>query len=95
MLFPIIKYDVGTIICLSLDFIFLYKPEFVYVLSGIVRDKSHETICRIINRFHRHVCGHAIVSDNKLLLQRNIIWSNTVEDQLQRSVRDCDNFRGS
>ena len=41
---------------------------------------------------HKHVCGHASLSDMKILLERNDLWSEEVEKCLSRVVDSCEKF---
>lgn len=44
---------------------------------------------RVIDKVHRHVCGHASFSDIRTLLQRNGMWSLNAQKYLASVVRDC------
>lgn len=44
---------------------------------------------RVVDRVHRHVCGHASYSDMRTLLIRNGIWSQQVQSYLAQTVSEC------
>ena len=46
-------------------------------------------IKRIVDRVHKHVCGHAAYSDIRTLLKRNNLWSSAVQHYLDRMVHKC------
>lgn len=89
---PIIEHDMHIYLPLSL-FINPRQPDIVQVLSGMAVDASPAALNKILNRVHTHVCGHATYSDIKTLLQRNNIWSDQAESQLQTMVATCTNCR--
>ena len=45
-------------------------------------------IKKIIEKFHKHVYGHANLSDMETLLKRNNLWSNEIEKYLSRITRE-------
>lgn len=50
---------------------------------------------RVIDRVHRHVCGHSTFSDMKLLLQRNDLWSEAIEKYLLKTIETCTNCKAT
>lgn len=46
-------------------------------------------IKRIVDKVHKHVCGHSPFSDMRLLLQRNGIWNNAIQHYLSTTVSKC------
>ena len=46
---------------------------------------------RIVDRVHRHVCGHAAYSDIRTLLERNDMWTSSVKHYLDRIIQQCAN----
>ena len=44
---------------------------------------------RVVDRIHRHVCGHASFSDIRTLLVRNKLWSPEVQAYLSKTVAEC------
>jgi len=44
---------------------------------------------KIIDKVHTHVCGHSSFSDIKVLLQRNDIWNESVQDYLAMILERC------
>ena len=45
----------------------------------------------IIDRVHKHVCGHAAYSDIRTLLTRIAMWTQTVQHYLDRVTHSCHN----
>ena len=43
----------------------------------------------IIDKVHKNVCGHASLSDIKILLKQNNIWTEEAENYLNRVVDTC------
>lgn len=44
---------------------------------------------RIVDKVHRHVCGHATFSDMRTLLIRNGLWNESVQHYLATKVSQC------
>ena len=44
---------------------------------------------RIIDKVHKHVCGHASLSDIQILLQRNNMWTSEVKKYLRRVLNSA------
>ena len=44
---------------------------------------------RIIDKVHKHVCGHASFTDYKLLLERNRLWNDVIASYLTQVVNAC------
>lgn len=63
--------------------------------SGAVFARPWADLKNIIDKVHRHVCGHASFSDIKTLLTRNSIWDATVENYLGRVIEACSNCRAT
>ena len=49
-------------------------------LSDVPNKRLWSEIKIIIDKVHKHVCGHVSLSDLETLLKRNELWSNEVED---------------
>ena len=47
----------------------------------------------ILDKVHRHVCGHANFTDMRLLLERNEMWSPAVQQYLTQVVDRCTSCR--
>lgn len=50
---------------------------------------------RIIDRVHKHVCGHASFSYMRTLLLRNKLWTPKVQSYLVEKVTECTDCRAS
>jgi len=46
---------------------------------------------RIVDKVHRHVCGHASFSDMKTLLKRNDLWNHEIKKYLIDKIEVCTN----
>ena len=44
---------------------------------------------RVVDRVHKHVCGHAAFSDMRTLLVRNKLWNEHVQKYLTTIVTEC------
>lgn len=42
-----------------------------------------------MDKVHRHVCGHSNFNDVKLLLQRNMLWSQECSSYLSKVMEEC------
>lgn len=56
-------------------------------------DLSWPEIKKIIDKLHRHICGHASYNVVKLLLDRNNIWTDNCEKYLSHIMEQCVNCR--
>ena len=54
---------------------------------------SWADIKKIIDKVHRHVCGHATYNDIKLLLDRNKIWTDDCAKYLSHIMEQCVNCK--
>ena len=52
-------------------------------------NRPWDEIKHIIDRVHKHVCGHSCYSDMKTLLQRNDIWDESIQKYLQQTLERC------
>lgn len=50
--------------------------------AGVTNKNSWFYLMRIVDKVHNHVCGHANLTDMKLLFERNDLWSDVVEEYL-------------
>ena len=48
-----------------------------------------DCIIKIVDRVHKHVCGHASFGDFQTLLQRNEIWNQQVALYLRHVTEKC------
>lgn len=46
---------------------------------------------KIIDKVHKHVCGHSTYSDIKTLLERNKLWNAEVQKYLASTLDECTN----
>eukprot|EP00171_Calliarthron_tuberculosum_P017605 IDg17605t1 len=44
---------------------------------------------KIVDKVHKHVCGHSSYSDIKILLQRNNLWNHEVMKYLSEQIETC------
>ena len=57
---------------------------------GSSRDSpSWKDVQKIVDKVHKHVCGHSSFSDIKTLLSRNDLWSDEVGKYLARILEGC------
>ncbi len=56
------------------------------VAADSSKERSRQDLKKIIDKVLKHVCGHAPLSDTKILLERNDLWSTEVEKYLHRIV---------
>ena len=84
--------DEGFLSYISLDY---FKPDItncspVSSLSAITLDIAPwSDIKKIIDKVHKHVCGHASFTYYKLLLERNGLWNDAVASYLKELVNGC------
>lgn len=57
--------------------------------GNICNNYSWNETKSIINKVHRHVCGHANYTDMRLLLERNNMWSDVVSDYVGNIIESC------
>lgn len=57
--------------------------------------KPWKELKRIVDKVHRHVCGHADISDIKLLLSRNNLLTKDTEEYLHFIVSRCSGCRST
>lgn len=70
------------------------RKDFVNAMMATpLKECSWKTIKHIVDKVHRHVCGHSPYSDIKLLLIRNEFWNETVERYLSEIVEKCSGCR--
>lgn len=51
--------------------------------------RSWAELRKIVDKVHKHVCGHSTYSDIKILLQRNNLWNDEVMKYLARTIESC------
>ena len=54
-----------------------------------VGSKPWKDLKKIVDKVHKHVCGHSNYSDIKLLLERNMLWNDHVDKYLQSTLENC------
>lgn len=62
---------------------------------SIISTHSWPEKVRIINKVHKHVCGHASYGDIKTLLQRNKLWDNDIQRYLAQLIEKCQHCRAA
>lgn len=60
-----------------------------YMSAMSLTESSWSDVKRIIDKIHKHVCGHASFSDFKLLPERNFLWNDAVSRYLSEVVNAC------
>jgi len=92
--------DVEHISLLNSNFL-SYIPLTVFVpecqlssaLSGIngnlMADEPWCEVKAVVDKVPKHVCGHANFTDMRMLLERNGLWNDTVEDYVDKLISDC------
>lgn len=61
--------------------------------SVTLSDFDWPSINRLVDKVHRHVRGHASISDFKMILTRNDFSYECVEGYLIRTVEKCSSYR--
>lgn len=56
-------------------------------------DKPWSEVKKVIDKVHKHVCGHATLTDYKLLLERNHLWNDSVASYIARTMEECTGCR--
>lgn len=56
---------------------------------------SWSSVKRLVDRIHKHVCGHASYSDVRTLLLRNRLWTNQVQHYLVQVFSSCTSCKAS
>ena len=54
-------------------------------ISDSESNSSWKKVKNIVDKVHKHVCGHASLSDIQILLERNNMWNSEVRKYLSRS----------
>ena len=58
--------------------------------TGIIEESTNvrpwAELNKIVDKVHKHVCGHARLNDIKILLKRNSMWAGEVERYLNRVI---------
>jgi len=53
------------------------------------QNDSWASIKKIVDKVHKHICGHSNYTDIKLLLERNSLWSSDAEKYLVGILNEC------
>ena len=72
-----------------------------YCATEVVGDpeniRSRKELTKIVDKVHKRVCGHASLSDMKILLERNDLWTpevakclNSLIDSCEKCARTCE-----
>lgn len=54
-----------------------------------VNDLPWIDVKRIVDKVHKHVCGHSNLTDIRMFLERNNIWNNAVEKYVNDLLKNC------
>lgn len=63
--------------------------------GNLNHDRPWKEVKAIIDKVHRHVCGHASLTDMRLLLERNNLWSDRVVDYVHKLIENCVSCRST
>ena len=67
----------------------------LFCATGTISKSTEERpwleVQKVIDKVHKHVCGHSNYTDIKLLLQRNGIWSDDAQKYLAQVLEVCEN----
>lgn len=55
----------------------------------MLAEKTWTEIKHIVDKIHKHVCGHANYTDYRLLLERNELWNEAVPTYVAHSIENC------
>ncbi len=69
-------------------------PNFFCATADIqetASDRAWSDVKKVVDNVHKHVCGHATLSDMQKLLERNNLWNREVGTYLKRIVNSCSN----
>lgn len=59
-------------------------------LSAVTtHDMPWKDVKKVIDKVHKHVCGHATLTDYKLLLERNGLWNETIASYIAKTMEEC------
>eukprot|EP00178_Gracilaria_changii_P015990 TRINITY_DN4502_c0_g1_i1.p1 TRINITY_DN4502_c0_g1~~TRINITY_DN4502_c0_g1_i1.p1 ORF type:complete len:217 (+),score=18.60 TRINITY_DN4502_c0_g1_i1:155-805(+) len=58
-------------------------------MGDTVSTRPWSELKKIVDKVHKHVCGHAVYSDIKILLQRNGLWNEGVNKYLALVLENC------
>lgn len=76
----------------SIDFSKHVSSQLYCATAHIHENITHgpwSEIRKVIDKVHRHVCGHSNYHDMKLLLERNMIWNAEVKKYLSQVLDTC------
>lgn len=64
----------------------VYRIESILTGSNgnILKGKSWKEVRSIIDKFHKHTCGHSTITDIRLLLERNDLCNADVEQYMNK-----------
>ena len=73
--------------------------EGLSVLSGLsgnfLYSKPWSKVKGIVDKVHKHVCGHATLTDIRILLERNDMWNAAVEEYVSQLLQRCRSCRAT
>lgn len=92
MLISIVDYDLHSYVPLSAFGIISCSTKVycaVNYFAAKATERSWSEIKAIVDKVHKHVCGHAAVRGMMILLERNGIWSDNVKSYFLQMVEIC------
>lgn len=78
----------------SIIYFSLKSPHAIGSIVGIATNapkRPWKEIKHIIDKIHKHVCGHSSLSDMKTLLKRNDLWNHEAKKYLIEVIDGCMN----
>ena len=63
--------------------------------GNLLSSKSWIEVKKIIDKVHKHVCGHATYTDFLLLLERNDLWNESVASYVCKIIKECTALKSS
>ncbi len=63
--------------------------------GNTLMNKKWSEVVKIIDKVHKHVCGHATYTDFQLLLERNNLWNETVASYVAQTIQNCSSCKSS
>jgi len=62
-------------------------------IDASTQSRPWTTTKKIIDKVHKHVCGHSSFTDMKVLLERNDLWDDSAHEYLSNVMQRCQKCR--
>lgn len=82
------QWILGRSITRMCNILHICRHAFDSYYSGQAVSKC-SSVKRLVDRVHRHVCGHPTYSDIRTRFKRNFVWTNHVQHYLVRVFSSC------